>query len=104
MQGKVRLALSSYIAVVVGCAPAFALQEPGVAPARLVAVNSVPVDRGVVAPAPSPARAVAVVRFPHASAAAAETLAVSVRGPAEVRAAGSPSYRASVANGTDGSR
>jgi hypothetical protein len=47
---------------------------------------------------------VAAVRLPHASAAAAETLAVSVRGPAEVRMAGSPSYRASVANRSNGSR
>ena len=108
MKGKVRLALSSYIAVAVGCAPAFALQEPGIAPARLVAVNAMPVERGVTAPspAPSPARAAAstAVRFPHANAAAAETLAVSVSGPAEVRLAGAPSYHASVANGANGSR
>lgn len=104
MKGKVRLALSSYIAVVVGCSPALALQEPGIAPARLVAVNSASVEL-----AGSPTRsarpaATMSVRLPHASAAAAETLAVSVRGPAEVRVAGSPSYRAAVANGGGGSR
>lgn len=105
MKGMVRLALSSYIAVVVGCAPAFALQEPSIAPARLVAVNTIPVERGVVsAPAPSSAASTTPVRLPRASAAAAETLAVSVRGPTEVRSAGTPTYRASVANGSSGSR
>jgi hypothetical protein len=106
MKGKVRLALSSYIAVVVGCAPAFAFQEPSIAPARLVAVNSVSVERAAVSsPSSSSRRATAAsVGLPHASAAAAETLAVSVRGPAEVRLAGAPSYHASVANGSKGSR
>jgi hypothetical protein len=106
MKGKVRLALSSYIAVVVGCAPAFALQEGSIAPARLVAVNSISVERAAVSSPSSSVRpaASATVRLPRASAAAAETLAVSVRGPAEVRTAGAPGYRASVANGSSGSR
>lgn len=105
MKAKVHLALSSYIAVVVGCAPALALQEPSIAPARLVAVNSASVERATLsAPAPSHDASASSVRLPHASAAASETLAVSVLGPAQVRSAGAPSYRASVANGTTGSR
>lgn len=105
MKGKVRLALSSYIAVVVGCSPALALQEPAMAPARLVAMSSVPLERGIpAAPAPSHAAKAATVMLPHASAAAADTLAVSVMGPAQVRAAAMPSYRAAVANGASGSR
>ena len=105
MKGKVRLALSSYIAVVVGCSPALALQEPAMAPARLVAMSSVPMERGM-APAPAPVRAArpAAVVLPHASAAAADTLAVSVSGPTEIRTAAMPSYRAAVANGAASSR
>lgn len=106
MKGKVRLALLSYIAVVVGCAPALAFQEPSIAPARLVALGSSPLDRAFdAAPAPArPASPAEGVLFPHASAAAAETLAVSVAGPAVVRSASAPSYHASVANGAPGSR
>jgi hypothetical protein len=105
MKGKVRLALSSYIAVVVGCSPALALQEPAMAPARLVAMSSVSVERGVPAsPAPSHAVRPAAVVLPHASAAAAETLAVSVVGPDRVLSAATPSYRAAVANGANSSR
>lgn len=106
MKGTVRLALSSYIAVVVGCSPAFAFQEPGIAPARLVAMSSAPIERGAlpsVASAPSP-EAKAAVRLPHANAAAAETLAVVLAGPGEVRSASTASYRAAVANGARGSR
>ena len=105
MKGKVRLALSSYIAVLVGCAPALALQEPSIAPARLVAVNSASIERAAVpAPTASPAARSASVRLPRASAAASETLAVSVAGPGQVRSAGPAAYRASVANGASGSR
>jgi hypothetical protein len=105
MKGKVRLALSSYIAVLVGCAPALALQEPSIAPARLVTVSSASMERAAVAaPTLSYTTTTSPVRLPHASAAASETLAVSVVGPAEVRSAGEPSYRASVANGAAGSR
>jgi hypothetical protein len=105
MKGMVRLALSSYIAVVVGCAPALAFQEPSIAPARLVAVNSSSIERAASpVSAPSNAATSMAVRLPHASAAASETLAVSLRGPAEVRSAAAPSYHASVANGASGSR
>lgn len=106
MKGTIRLALSSYIAVVVGCAPAFALQESGIAPARLVAISSVANERpapSIIAPTssePLPAR----VHLPRASSAAAETLAVSVIGPVLVRTAATPSFHASVANGASGSR
>lgn len=106
MKGTVRLALSSYIAVVVGCSPAFAFQEPGIAPARLVALSSTPVERGAlpsVASAPSH-EAKAAVRLPHANAAAAETLAVVLAGPTDLRSAATASYRAAVANGARGSR
>ena len=106
MKGSVRLALSSYIAVVVGCSPAFAFQEPGIAPARLVAMSSAPVERGALLTVPSPPshEANAAVRLPHANAAAAETLAVVLAGPADVRSAGTASYRAAVANGARDSR
>jgi hypothetical protein len=105
MKGKVRLALSSYIAVVVGCSPALALQESAMAPARLVAMSAVSVERGVpAAPAPSHEARPAAVMLPHASAAAAETLAVSVVGPAQVQSAATPRYRAAVANGASSSR
>jgi hypothetical protein len=105
MKGKVRLALSSYIAVVVGCSPALALQEPAVAPARLGAMSSVSVERPVlVTPTPSRVVRASAVVLPHASAAAAETLAVSVSGPTQVMSAATPSYRAAVANGASSSR
>jgi hypothetical protein len=107
MKGTVRLALSSYIAVVVGCAPAFAIQEPGIAPARLVSLSSASIERprhANAARVPSAATREGAVRLPRASSAAADTLAVSVLGPAEVRFAAAPSYRAAVANGSDGSR
>ena len=105
MKGMVRLALSSYIAVVVGCAPALALQEPSIAPARLVAVNSLSMERPAL-PSAAPAHAAAspAVRLPRASAAAADTLAVIVAGPTDVRSVGSPSYRATVARGGSASR
>lgn len=104
MKGTVRLALSSYIAVVVGCAPALALQEPSIAPARLVAMSSVSMERPAMpSPAVSHPAAATPVRFPHASAAAADTLAVSVDGPADVHVAGSPSYRARVGNASSSS-
>jgi hypothetical protein len=75
------------------------------APARLVAMSSLSVERGAPA-APAPSRVVrpAAVVLPQASAAAAETLAVSVMGPHEVRTAATPSYRAAVANGASSSR
>lgn len=106
MKGSVRLALSSYIAVVVGCAPALALQEPGIAPARLVAISSVSAER-IASPnlvLTSSHAAAATVHLPRASSAAAETLAVSVSGPTDLRAAATPGYHASVANGAAGSR
>lgn len=107
MKGTVRLALSSYIAVIIGCAPALALQEPGIAPARLVSLSSTSIERpghssgAHVVPAVQREEA---VRLPRASTDAADTLAVNVLGPAEVRSAAAPSYRAAVANGNDGSR
>lgn len=107
MKGMVRLALSSYIAVVVGCAPAFALQAPGVVPARLASLSSTAMERPASpAAAGMPTHTVVgpLVRLPHASAAAADTLAVSVRGPAELRAAAAPGYHATVANGSERSR
>jgi hypothetical protein len=104
MKGKVRLALSSYIAVVVGCTPAFALQEPGIAPARLVAVGAAQMERATPSPVARVHANADAVRLPHARSEAAETLAVSVSGPAEVRSAAMPSYRAAVANGASGSR
>jgi hypothetical protein len=107
MKGTVRLALSSYIAVVVGCAPAFALQEPGIAPTRLASMSSTAMERPASpGPAGRPTHALleAAVRLPHASSAAADTLAVNVRGPAEVRTAAAPSYRATVSNGTNAGR
>ena len=105
MKGMVRLALSSYIAVVVGCAPALALQEPSIAPARLVAVNSLSMERPALpSAAPTHAAASPAVHLPRASAAAADTLAVIVAGPTDVRSVGSPSYRATVASGGSASR
>jgi hypothetical protein len=105
MKGMVRLALSSYIAVVVGCAPALAFQEPSIAPARLVAVNSLSMERPALpSAAPTHAAASPAVRLPRASAAAADTLAVIVAGPTDVRSVGSPSYRAAVASGGSASR
>lgn len=107
MKGTVRLALSSYIAVVVGCAPAFAFQEPGIAPARLVSLSASAMEHPAAPAAiraPTHAVSTATVELPHASAAAWDTLAVSVRGPAAVSSATTPSYRAAVANGNTGAR
>lgn len=107
MKGMFRLALSSYIVVVVGCAPALALQQPGIAPARLASLSSVAME-GPASPSagrvPLHPVAEASIPLPRASSAAADTLAVSVRGPSEVRSAFAPSYRASVANAGNGSR
>jgi hypothetical protein len=107
MKGMFRLALSSYIAVAVGCSPALAHQEPGIAPARLVSMSAVGMESSAAARAvrlPRHASAEAAVRLPHASSAAADTLTVAVRGPAAVRSAAVPSYRAEVENGSSGSR
>jgi hypothetical protein len=104
MKGMLRLALSSYIVVVVvGCTPAFALQERTVTPTRLATLSLASNDR--IAPdqverAPAPAGRAPALRLPHASSAAAETLAVNVRGPAAFQSAAAPSYRAAVGNGS----
>ena len=115
MKGMFRLALLSYIAVAVGCTPALAYQEPGIAPARLASLTTAILERPAspsVARVPAHAASEASVRLPseasvrlpHASTAAADTLAVSVRGPADVRSPAMPSYRAAVGNGSSGSR
>jgi len=104
MKGMLRLALSSYIVVVVvGCTPAFALQERAVTPTRVATLSLTSSDRPARAEAeraPAPAAHASTVRLPHASSAAAETLAVTVRGPSALQSAAAPSYRAAVANGS----
>ena len=102
MKGMFRLALSSYVVVGTACAPAFALQDPSVAPARLVAVAPTSVERGTPSPSlgtPSHAPSASAAHLPHASSAAAETLAVTVRGPGQLRAPGTAGFRATVSNG-----
>jgi len=104
MKGMLRLALSSYIVVVVvGCTPAFALQERAATPTRLATLSLATHEQtaaGEVERAPAPKARVSAVRLPHASSAAAETLAVSVRGPSTLQSAAAPSYQAAVGNGS----
>jgi hypothetical protein len=102
MKGMLRLALSSYIIIaVVGCTPAFALQERAMTPTRLATLSVASSERSARAGlerAPAPAVHPSAVRLPHASSAAAETLAVSVHGPSTLQSAAAPSFRASVGN------
>ncbi len=107
MKGTIRLALSSYIAVVVGCAPALALQEPGIAPARLASLTSTSVERPTRSSLNRASLAGAggtAVRLPHASAVLADSLAVTVLGPTEVRSPSVASFRAAVTSRSTGSR
>lgn len=107
MKGMFRLALSSYLFVLGAAAPALALQEASLAANRVSLVDPALAVRpvassGAVASA-SPATN-ARIRLPRASAAAAETLAIVVRGPAQVRAASMAGFRAAVGNGVNDSR
>lgn len=106
MKGMFRLALSSYALVLGAAAPALALQETSVTFARVSSTSTaLRADASLastsVAPAPRVARS---VRLPYASSAAADTLAVSVRGLDEVPSAAIVPYRATLANGASGSR
>ncbi len=106
MKGMFRLTLSSYAMITVASAPALALQESSLVSTR-VSLASPVADR------PDPSATVAStrrsvdavpVRLPHASSAAADTLAVVVQGPSEVHSAAASGFRAAVVNGANGSR
>lgn len=107
MKGMFRLALSSYVLVLSASAPALALQESGLVSTRVSMMDPAlvgqPTAASVAVRAERPAR-VARVRLPHASAAAAETLAIVVRGPSQVSTATTVAYRAAVGNGRNDSR
>ena len=79
MKGMIRLALSSYIVIVAACTPgAVATPEPEMAPVQEVQLSV-------------------------AESAPGETLNVSIRGPAAVRAATTAQYVASASNGATSS-
>lgn len=107
MKGMFRVALSSYVLVLGVSAPALALQERVLVSARLSMLEPALVDQPVAAPAAVSTSRSAVasrVRLPHASSAAAETLAIVVRGPSQLPAAGTAAVRATVGNGANDSR
>lgn len=104
MKGMFRLALSSYLMVMVASAPALAQQESGLVSTRVSLIEPALLGRPITAPAavsPDRPAAAARVRLPHASAAAAETLAIVVRGPSQVPAATTAAFRAAVGTGAN---
>lgn len=106
MKGMFRLALSSYLMVMVASAPALAQQESGLATTRVSMIDPAMAAQPTAAPALSwsdRTGSSSRIRLPRASAAAAETLAVVVHGPSRV-AVGTAAFRAAVGNGAGDSR
>ncbi|HET9683871.1 MAG TPA: hypothetical protein VFP15_07205, partial [Gemmatimonadaceae bacterium] len=106
MKGMFRLALSSYLMVMVASAPALAQQESSLVSTRVSRVDPTLVARS---PAPTPVTSVrsatvSRVRLPYASSAAAETLTIVVRGPSQIQASTTAGFRAAVGNAANDSR
>jgi hypothetical protein len=101
MKGMFRLALSAYVLVVGTSARALGMQENAVVSTRVSMIDAAMFVRPALTPAPSADRSVAParVRLPYASSAAAETLAIAVHGPSQVRTASTAGFRATVGNG-----
>ncbi len=107
MKGMFRLALSSYVLVLVVSAPALALQDSGLVSTRVSMIDPALVGQPTAATAvvtPRRSASASRVRLPYARSAAAETLAIVVRGPSQVPAAATVAYRAAVGNGANDSR
>jgi hypothetical protein len=91
MRSPVRVVLSSYIAVIVGCSTALS-GAPAPSPSGTVVQQGGAVR--ALAPAP--------IRFGRARATTSDTLSVQVRGPAAVKAPGAGQFTAEVRNGRAG--